>query len=449
MPFVVAGTYEGHIVGYSLSPELLSSAPTSASDDSPALAPPPPTFALHAHDGCVKAVAAGSALLATSGTDCAVGVYNLRRLRTQGALLQQDGGTSQHCLAFFHDSHLLSGGEDGELCIWRASDWECLLRMKGHKATINAVAIHPSGKLALSVAADSKLMLWNLTTGKCNYTSALPEQARMLSWSLDGESYAYEGRTSISIYGLRSGALVHSLPHETSAPIAMAFLSAEHLVSGDERGALRVWDLGSGQCVHTVEHAHARRIKALAAVPVESDGASGAPAAAFASASTDGTISVWALVLGGGAAGEDGVSASGGGPKGKKVKRSAASGDDAGAPVQLTKLVSIFTRSRITSLCVNTPKGGGAGAGGDASGGASSGGSSSNAPPQVSAAPPQASAAPPKAKVKASKRERIDVMDDPISGDGTTAAAKSGNKQQQKKKLKKKARHGAGEDDDD
>jgi len=28
------------------------------------------------------------------------------------------------------------GGADGELSIWRTSDWECLLRMKGHRAAV-------------------------------------------------------------------------------------------------------------------------------------------------------------------------------------------------------------------------------------------------------------------------------------------------------------------------
>ena len=37
--------------------------------------------------------------------------------------------------------------------------------MKGHNGLVHAVAIHPSGRAALSVAADGKLMLWNLTTG--------------------------------------------------------------------------------------------------------------------------------------------------------------------------------------------------------------------------------------------------------------------------------------------
>ena len=64
----------------------------------------------------------------------------------------------------------------------------CLSLTQGHKGAVHGLAIHPSGRAALSVAADSKLMLWNLTTGKCNYTSALPEPARLIGWTPDGDA---------------------------------------------------------------------------------------------------------------------------------------------------------------------------------------------------------------------------------------------------------------------
>jgi WD40 repeat protein len=155
----------------------------------------------------------------------------------------QGGGTSLESLAFYGSSHLISGGGDGELCIWRSSDWECLLRMKGHKGAVYDVAIHPSGRAALSVAADCKLMLWNLTTGaavrkllacgpaalhtactlsgthaptttvlthgthtgKCNYTSALAEASRLIAWAPGGEAYLYASRRALQMYDLRSG----------------------------------------------------------------------------------------------------------------------------------------------------------------------------------------------------------------------------------------------------
>ena len=338
---VVGGSYEGHIIGYRLTTPLSSDT-----------APPAPTFALKAHEGCVRAVATGGALLATSGTDHTIGVYNVRKLKTQGTLQQAGGGASLECLAFYRDSHLVSGSADGELCIWRASDWERLLQMKGHKGAVHAVAIHPSGRAALSVAADSKLMLWNLTTGKCNYTSALAEPAHIVSWASDGESYAYDNRRGVLVYSLRAGELLHTLAHENARPLAMLFASATLLVTGDDAGALRVWSLRSGECVCVVEGAHTQRIKALALAPPRAsaradatDAATPAEGVAISSASSDGMISVWKLTEGAKAGG----------------KKRAASGGD----VRLTRMVTLSTRLRLTCLCMSET----AAAGGGASGG--------------------------------------------------------------------------------
>jgi protein MAK11 len=317
---LTAGSYEGHLVGFRLTEgsTLLAAAPA---------------FALRAHDGCVRAIAGGGALLATCGSDHTISVYNVRKMREQGKLLQEGGGAALHCLAFFGDTHLVSGGGDGEMCIWRASDWECLLRMKGHKGAIHAIAIHPSGRAALSVAADSKLMLWNLTTGKCNYTTALAVPARMVAWVLDGEAYMYDTRRALVLYALRSGALLHSFAHDNAPALSMAAVGSELLISGDEAGSIRVWSLTSGGCLATAQ-AHERRVKALAVVQPQYHGGAASDAggadtpaehATFVTASSDGTLSVWRLT-------RDGTTSS------------------------LQRLSSTETRLRITTLCVCTPQ---------------------------------------------------------------------------------------------
>lgn len=47
--------------------------------------------------------------------------------------------------------------------MWRAGgEWEHLKLMKGHRGAVNALAVHPSGRLALSVAHDRQLRMWDL-----------------------------------------------------------------------------------------------------------------------------------------------------------------------------------------------------------------------------------------------------------------------------------------------
>ena len=83
--YLVLGSYEGHLVGYRLGDQATAKESTAqerrdATETS---------FALKAHDGCVRAVASGGAYLATCGSDHSISVYNLRRLREHGKLVQQ------------------------------------------------------------------------------------------------------------------------------------------------------------------------------------------------------------------------------------------------------------------------------------------------------------------------------------------------------------------------
>ena len=55
--------------------------------------------------------------------------------------------------------------KDNTISIWRVHDWVCVHILGGHKAAVNDLAVHPSGKLALSVSKDSTLKLWNLVQG--------------------------------------------------------------------------------------------------------------------------------------------------------------------------------------------------------------------------------------------------------------------------------------------
>lgn len=69
-------------------------------------------------------------------------------------------------LSFPSRSHLISGSEDGTLCLFHARDWTALRVLRGHKARVNSVAVHPSGKIALSVGKDKTLRMWDLMRGK-------------------------------------------------------------------------------------------------------------------------------------------------------------------------------------------------------------------------------------------------------------------------------------------
>lgn len=62
------------------------------------------------------------------------------------------------CLAFASKTHLLSGSDDGQIAIWRTGNWQLEKILTAHKDSgVTAIAVHPSGKLCLSVGKDQTL----------------------------------------------------------------------------------------------------------------------------------------------------------------------------------------------------------------------------------------------------------------------------------------------------
>src|SRR5882762_1039095 len=105
---------------------------------------------------------------------CAVSTMLLSNLSLSPCQL----GSITH-LSFPTRSHLLSASEDGTLCLFRARDWAVLRSLHGHKGRVNSVAVHPSGKVALSVGKDKTLRMWDLMRGKGSASTKLGK-----GWSL-------------------------------------------------------------------------------------------------------------------------------------------------------------------------------------------------------------------------------------------------------------------------
>ncbi|KAJ3344123.1 hypothetical protein HDU93_003286 [Gonapodya sp. JEL0774] len=134
-----------------------------------------PLFVHPAHVSSIKALASNSprsSFLASGSVDESIRLYDLRRLRELGSLFHHQGTISR--LAFVGNGHLLSAGEDGKLCVWRTRDWELVKEMKGHSGKVIDMAVHPSGKVALTIGDDKTLRCWNLLTASLVLTAKLP-----------------------------------------------------------------------------------------------------------------------------------------------------------------------------------------------------------------------------------------------------------------------------------
>ncbi len=106
------------------------------------------------HTEQLSAVAASGQYLATGSTDTTVWIFKTSVKKELGALQRHTGTITG--LAFFKTRNLLSCSSDGTICVWRVKDWECLLQIKAHKKGVRSMALHPSGRMALSLGEGSR-----------------------------------------------------------------------------------------------------------------------------------------------------------------------------------------------------------------------------------------------------------------------------------------------------
>ncbi|CAJ0845875.1 13791_t:CDS:10 [Entrophospora sp. SA101] len=215
---------------------------SSSSSSLTKLRPPPiddPIFIFPAHIGCIKCVAVSGRYLASGSTDEVIKLYNLKKRKELGSLLKHEGSITT--LKFYNKTNMLSGSDDGLICIWRTKDWECLKNLKGHKGRVNSLDIHPTGKIALSVSIDKTVILWNLLNG-------------------------------IKAKGEVDAKVVQKFELKTSRYLCMQYyhhhkndVDDDLLIVGSEDKLIRIYDVKNGGCILSIS-GHKNRIKDLALV---------------------------------------------------------------------------------------------------------------------------------------------------------------------------------------
>ncbi|KAF9186601.1 p21-activated protein kinase-interacting protein 1-like protein [Haplosporangium sp. Z 767] len=225
-----------------------------------------PIFIFAAHIGCIKSLAIGGHFLASGSTDEKIQLYDLKRRKELGALLQHQGTITS--LTFHGKSHMLSGSDDGKICVWRSKDWECLKIMKGHQASVHSIAIHPSGKIALSVSADHSVRLWNLLLGKQASMTRLQAEGLKVCWNTSGTGYSIMFDQEVGVYDMATAKCVRTIkPAKKTRLNTLKYYKDEYLVVGCEDKMVRVYNVATGELLKTLV-GHANRIKDLDMVTV-------------------------------------------------------------------------------------------------------------------------------------------------------------------------------------
>lgn len=164
-------------------------------------------------------------------------------------------------------SHLLSGGQDGKMTIISSKNWKIEKEWeKAHKGSVNFIALHPTGKLAISMGSDLTLRTWNLINGRQVHVTNLKNRKSLggvidfVEWSPSGNHFALIGLRTIEIWSVDSAKMTRT---ETVVvkPICLAWISDDEIIVGLENGKLFSFNLTDDE-TQEIE-AHENRVKSI------------------------------------------------------------------------------------------------------------------------------------------------------------------------------------------
>jgi WD40 repeat protein len=185
-----------------------------------------------------------------------------------------------------------------------------LLRtLAGHTGSVNAVAVTPDGRYAVSASYDTTLAVWDLERGveirtleghsdPVNAVAITPDGRCVVSAAGISRSRWEDEKTAdytLKVWDLRTGTILHTFSGHTDAVCTVGVApDGKQVLSGAADGMLKLWDLETGAEQWTVK-GHNARINTVVVTP---DGRRAISAASSSDNSAQRALKVWDLVTG-------------------------------------------------------------------------------------------------------------------------------------------------------
>ncbi|MGH8908457.1 MAG: pentapeptide repeat-containing protein [Egibacteraceae bacterium] len=242
------------------------------------------------------------------------GTVQVRESTRGGQLrvLRPQGGPAVWAVAITPDGRrVVSGGDESPVRVWDISSGRELAPFKGHTAYecdavaggggrsytvhhqrtpgVRAVAVTPDGRLVVSGGNDSRLRVWDLSSGKqwrdLGYSEEFRSVVRAVTVSGDGEWVVYgNGAGALEIWDLKTGAFQRSLrSHGTSVQALAVTPDGARVISGGAHRGVQVCERETGRRLRLLK-GHRGIVNAIAVAPNGSWITSGGD---------DGTVRIW------------------------------------------------------------------------------------------------------------------------------------------------------------
>ena len=155
-----------------------------------------------------------------------------------------------------NDKLLVTGGADGEICLWELDSGKQISSISAHNDWISSVACSPDGKIIASSSRSSVVKLWDATTGKClKILRGHKDLAREISFNSNGTILASSSDDqTIKIWDVNTGQCINTLEGHTS-PIWRVKIAPNNkiLVTGSSDSCIKIWDISKGICLKNLE----------------------------------------------------------------------------------------------------------------------------------------------------------------------------------------------------
>lgn len=204
---LIAGSYEKYIWGFNLN--ALKSSPQALTLTQ--------LFSYPSHLSPIRTVAAGGPIAASAAADDTLKLYHLPSASEIATLNPESSVTA---LSFFTPAtlslplNLLAGSDDGHVAIFDADPFVLLKSIPVHKKAVNDLAIHSSGKLALSVGRDSCLAMCNLIRGRRSFYCRLDSEATIVKFGLEGDKFCMVSGEKVSVHESEDARLIFEMESE-------------------------------------------------------------------------------------------------------------------------------------------------------------------------------------------------------------------------------------------
>ncbi|HCN28100.1 MAG TPA: hypothetical protein DIT64_04845 [Verrucomicrobiales bacterium] len=186
----------------------------------------------------------------------------------------------------------VSGSTDRTLRVWDIDSGQELRSLKGHTLHVRALALTPDGQRVVSASEDGTLKVWDLNSGRelCTFrghakgvsaVAVTPDGRLVVSGSWDG---------TLKMWDLKSRRELRSLKERSKSVRSLSVTpNGRRMVSASSNDkTLTVWDTQTGKELHTLR-GHNERVTSVAVTPDDRR---------IVSASDDGTLMVWDLESG-------------------------------------------------------------------------------------------------------------------------------------------------------